>query len=412
MVWEILRARPSPVAMSCCTCSSLTGSVISLGRSMPAGASRRPTACWEKYCAPTPGSPAHSSLGAASREATGAKPRADSLLGKVLRADAGIAGPFVDGRVFAVVDGDEGELVEPGGDIALRGDVAGGKRAAEGDAEDSIVVEGHGTGQRGDFAIVDHVEGNAVPGRLEIEKEAADSRVEHVLGDGAIERADADLVGHVDAGGTAADGIDARQMGGGPLQRIVHTVVVILGVALHGGVPGDLVAEDDFAFDDGGALAVAGAQVEADAAAIQVTAERRGGFALLGAGVIGHAVDGHGAAVDAFAHEAVVEGARALRRVDGAQVAGDARFAGNGDAAAAFLPEQVLQKAFGVAMVDGDVVAVVRQDGGAEDGDPTVTALQCDGQRTGAAVLRECAIGAVPERGRQELRVEYGAKFR
>ena len=114
-------------------------------------------------------------------------------------------------------------------------------------------------------------------------------------------------------------------MGGGALQGIVDAVVVILRVALHGGVPGDLVAEDDFAIDDGGALAVAGAQVEADAAAIQVTAEGSGGFAFLGAGIVGHALDGHGAAVDAFAHEAVVEGARALGRVDGAEVIGDAR---------------------------------------------------------------------------------------
>src|ERR1017187_2675010 len=230
--------------MSCCTCSSLTGSVISLGRSMPAGASRRPTACWEKYCAPTPGSPDHSSMGG----------------------------------VRAVSDGDEGELVEPGGDVALRGDVPGGERAAEGDAEHGVGVlrsraESHGAGERGDFAIVDHVEGNAVPGGLQVEEEAADARVEFVLGDGAVERADAYFVGHVDAGGRAANGIDARQVGGGAVQGIVDAVVVILRVALHGGVPGDLVAEDDLAIDDGGALAVAGAQVEADAAAIQVASE-------------------------------------------------------------------------------------------------------------------------------------------
>ena len=56
-------ARASPAATSFCTCSSLTGSGISAGRSMPAGASSRPTACCEKYCAPTPRSPDHSSTG-------------------------------------------------------------------------------------------------------------------------------------------------------------------------------------------------------------------------------------------------------------------------------------------------------------------------------------------------------------
>ncbi len=120
---------------------------------------------------------------------------------------------------------------------------------------------------------------------------------------GAVERADADLVGHVDARGATADGIDARQMGGGALQRIVDAVVVILRVALYRRIPGNLIAEDDLAIDDGGAFAVAGAQVEADAAAFQVAAQRRGGFALVRAGIVGDALNGHRAAVDAVAHE-------------------------------------------------------------------------------------------------------------
>src|ERR1035441_3364710 len=51
-------------------------------------------------------------------------------------------------------------------------------------------------------------------------------------------------------------------------------------------------------------------------------------------------LDGHGAAVDALAHEVVIEGARTGGRVDGAEVFGDARLAGYGDAAATPLPEQ------------------------------------------------------------------------
>ena len=235
--------------MSFCTCSSLTGSVIS-AREIDAG---------------------------------GSEQAADGLLRKILRADAGVAGPFVDMGVFAVIDGDEGEFVEPGGDVALRGDETGGETAAQGDAEDGVIVERHGAGERGDFAIVDHIEGDAVPGGLQIEEEAADARVEFVLRDGAIERADADFVGHIDARGGTADGIDARQVGGGALQGIVDAVVVILRVALYGRVPGDFIAEDDFAIDDGGALAVAGAEVEADAAAIQMTAEGSGGLVFRGA---------------------------------------------------------------------------------------------------------------------------------
>ena len=99
------------------------------------------------------------------------------------------------------------------------------------------------------------------------------------------------------------------------------------GSACALGFHGRLVAEDHLAVDDRGALAVAGAEVEADAAAVQVPAERRGGLALLRSGVEGGALDRHGPAVDALAHEVVVEGARAFGRVDAAQVFGDARLA-------------------------------------------------------------------------------------
>ena len=63
-------------------------------------------------------------------------------------------------------------------------------------------------------------------------------------------------------------------------------------------------------------------------------------------------------------------------------------------------------------MVDADIAAFMRQRGGAEDGDGAVAALQCNGQRTGAATLRKCAIGAVPQRNRQKFRVEDRAKLR
>ena len=60
------------------------------GISKPARSARRETACWEKYWTPQPASPDHSSTG----------------------------------RVRAVVDGGEGELVEPGRDVAAGPDVA------------------------------------------------------------------------------------------------------------------------------------------------------------------------------------------------------------------------------------------------------------------------------------------------
>jgi hypothetical protein len=145
---------------------------------------------------------------------------------------------------------------------------------------------------------------------LQIEEQAPDAGVEFVLRNRAVERADADFVGHIDARRRAADGINARQVGGSALQGIVDAVVVILRITLYGWVPRDFVAEDDPAIDDRGALAIAGSEVEADAAAVQMTAKGSGGFSFLRAGVIGHALDGHGAAVNPFAHELVVERAR------------------------------------------------------------------------------------------------------
>src|SRR5476649_2228534 len=242
-------------------------------------------------------------------DAGGPEQTADGLLGEVLCADAAIAGPFVHGRVLAIIHGDEGQFIEPGGDGALRRDESGGQAAAHGDAEDPVVIERHGTGQSGDFAIVHHVEGDAAPGCLQVEKETADASVEQVLGHGAVERTNADLIGHVDARCAAADGVDAGKFGGGALQRIVHTIEVILRIRLHSRVPADLFAEDHFAIHDGGALAIAGAQIEADTAAIQVAAEGRGGFLFHGGGVEGGGFNDHGAAVDALTHELVVEGA-------------------------------------------------------------------------------------------------------
>src|SRR6185295_6653834 len=52
-----------------------------------------------------------------------------------------------------------------------------------------------------------------------------------------------------------------------------------LRIALWNGAPNDLFAEDGFAVDNRGDFAIAAAQIKTDAAAVQVAAERGGGFA-------------------------------------------------------------------------------------------------------------------------------------
>ncbi len=89
-----------------------------------------------------------------------------SLLREVLDAHAAVAGPLIGGRILAVIHGHECQLVQPGGDSAVRRDKPGGQAAAHGDAEDGVVAERHRSGQRRHLAIVHHFEGDAAPGRL------------------------------------------------------------------------------------------------------------------------------------------------------------------------------------------------------------------------------------------------------
>ena len=68
---------------------------------------------------------------------------AHGLLGKILRAYAVIAGPFVADRLRIVIHGHEGEFVEPRGDVAVRGYVTGGSARAERDAEHGVFTQCH-----------------------------------------------------------------------------------------------------------------------------------------------------------------------------------------------------------------------------------------------------------------------------
>jgi hypothetical protein len=65
-------------------------------------------------------------------------------------------------------------------------------------------------------------------------------------------------------------------MRGGLLQRVHDAVEVILRIRLVVGIPFRLVAEHDAAVDDGGGLAIAAAEVEADPAPVQMPPQRLG----------------------------------------------------------------------------------------------------------------------------------------
>ena len=102
----------------------------------------------------------------------------------------------------------------------------------------------------------------------------AHAGVEHVLRHAAEERSDLDAIVDVDAGGASADGVNPRQMGRGLLQRVHDAVEVILRIRLVIRIPDRLVAEDDRPVDERRDLAIAAAEIEADAATVKMTAER------------------------------------------------------------------------------------------------------------------------------------------
>ncbi len=265
--------------------------------------------------------------------------------------------------------------------------VSGGQAAAHGDSQHRVVAQRHRSRQRRHFAIVHHVERNAAPTPPAVRKRgAARGSRNRSRRHGAVERAHPHFVVHVHARGAAADGIHPRQMRGRAPQRIVDAVEVVLRVGLRAGIPRHFLAEDHLAIRHRRALAVAGAQVEADPVAVQVPAQRRGGFPLRRRGVEAALRERHRPPVDALAHELEIEGAGAFRRIHGAQIFAPVRgVPGDGDATAALLPQQKFQQPLDVAAVQRGVPAFRRQDAGAEHRDRPVAALQRQGHRLTAA---------------------------
>ncbi len=90
-----------------------------------------------------------------------------------------------------------------------------------------------------------------------------------------------------------------------------EVVVVVGGVGLVFGIPGGFLGEDGCAIDDGGDFVIAGTEVEADAAAIEVTA--CGDFHVAGGRCVFGGGDGdlEGAVVGEL-HHVGIEFARAV----------------------------------------------------------------------------------------------------
>lgn len=86
--------------------------------------------------------------------------------------------------------------------------------------------------------------------------------------------------------------------------------------------------------------------------------------------------------------------------------------AGNNNAVTAFLPQEKFQQPLDVSLVQGDIGAIVRKDGCPEHGHGTVAALEGEGEVLRVAgFLHQFPVSAVPERGRNELRIENGPEL-
>ena len=70
-------------------------------------------------------------------------------------------------------------------------------------------------------------------------------------------------------------------MSGGSFQRIVNSIDVVIGIAFEVGAPLDFLGKYYLAIDNGGAFSVASAEIEANAAAVQVVSHSDGFFVSL-----------------------------------------------------------------------------------------------------------------------------------
>ena len=109
----------------------------------------------------------------------------------------------------------------------------------------------------------------------------------------------------------------------------------------------------------------------------------------------------------------MVEFAEAAGRVDGMKEIGEAGIAGHNHAIAALLPQEKFQQPFGITLVQPNIRAFVRKDGRREHGHGAVAAFEGEGEVFRVAgFIYQRPVCAIPERGRDKLRIENGTELR
>ena len=164
-------------------------------------------------------------------------------------------------------------------------------------------------------------------------------------------------------------------------------------------VPHHLFAEHDLAVDDRAGLAVARAEIKADAAAVEVAAERRGH--LLG---IRHSLGARHdylerVLVDA-AHEVEIELARSCRRIDRLDVLPDCGWTAHVKLPPTALPQQGLHEPLDVEQRGSQVSGRWRHHRCRECRDRAVAPFKRQTQWHSAHGRSELAIPSIEQRGR------------
>ena len=130
---------------------------------------------------------------------------------------------------------------------------------------------------------------------------------------------------HVNAGRATANGIHARQLGGGPLQGIVNAVEMILRIGLDARIPGHLFAEDHFAIHHAPRICDRSRPGRNRCGSLPDGGPAAWPFLFPRDVLEACCFDCEWPAMDALPDEFPIEGARSFGRVNAAQVFGDSR---------------------------------------------------------------------------------------
>ena len=299
--------------------------------------------------------------GGVELDARGGRELDDRILREILHAAADVAAPFVHHGAGGQIAGHEGQLVEPAGDVALHVHIAAGLAGAHGDAQNAVLAKAHGAGQRGHVAVVAYGQRHVADFLRGADIDVLDILLVVLRSHLEEQRGAHGVVVDVHARAAHADGVHAGHLGGGGLHGANDAVKVIGRVGLGLGEPDDLLAVDAFAVDDGGYFAVASARIKADAAAVQVAADGRGGV-LAGRGLGGRGGIAYlkGMLIN-VRHEIRVKGARATLAVLRLHTLVYGFAARDGHAEAAVYPQHALDHAFHHAQAQR-VVLALRED--------------------------------------------------